>query len=120
MSNNYINFGQAGAMGEGATAHDNSFTQINLQQSLPADFDFEALGKELANFKAQRISNASSSQDFQDITDIAKIEEAAKEKDGSKVIKALKAAGAWVADFTKEVGTDVVAKMLKTQLGLGE
>lgn len=110
------NINQAGAVGLNASANNNVFNQINY--SLPANTDYELLAEQLVTLKQTLIERATSPEHFTAIADVAIAEEATKTKDGNKIVKSLLSAGKWVLDAAKDIGTDIVAEIIKKQLGI--
>lgn len=116
MGNTYNISGQAGAVGDNAQAHDNTFNQIadHLQS-----VDLDELAKQLGELQqAIAAKQADSPQAAIALGEVAKAEIAAQEKKLSKVVEHLKAAGQWTLDFAKEVGKDVVAEAIKQSMGM--
>ena len=61
-------------------------------------------------------SIAESSEEFKAISEIAEAENAAKKKDGNKVVQHLLNGGKWVLNTAKEIGVEVVAELINKQL----
>jgi hypothetical protein len=117
MGNAYNVSGQAGAVGDNAYAHDMTFNQIvnHFEQSI----DLQALATELAELR-QAMSQilGSSPQTAIALGKVAEAEIAAQEKNPSRVMQTLKAAGEWTLDFAKEIGKDVVVEAIKQSMGM--
>jgi uncharacterized protein YjbI with pentapeptide repeats len=118
MGDKYEISGQAGAVGPNAHAHHNTFNQqVNHSDQ---SIDLVALASELAQLRlAIAAKQDSSTQAAIAIGEVAKAELAATEKDTSKVIEHLKAAGKWTLDFARDMGKDVVAEAIKQAIGMG-
>jgi hypothetical protein len=117
MGDNYNIPGQAGAVGPNAHAHDMVFNQIvhQVEQSV----DLAALAKELSELRQAIMEKRDSSpQAAVALGEIAKAEIAAQEKNGSKLVEHLKAAGQWALDFAKEIGKDLVVETIKQSMGV--
>jgi hypothetical protein len=79
--------------------------------------DFEALTHEITKLRVRLLELSDNSpENFQVIGEVASAEVASKEKDESKVIKHLKAAGQWVFDIAKDIGVDIVTDLIKKQI----
>ncbi|MBL0237548.1 MAG: hypothetical protein IPQ02_13290 [Saprospiraceae bacterium] len=114
MTGDNYHVNQAGAVGPNANASNNTFNQQINQ--LPDKFNYEKLSEQLVTLKDELVKQAKLPEHYQAIGEIASAEIASKEKDGNKVVKHLLSAGKWVLDFAKQVGTDVVADVIKGQL----
>jgi hypothetical protein len=112
---NQYNVNQAGAVGSNSSATDTTFNQLN--NSLPGNTNYEQLAIELSELKQLLLSKASNADQYKAIGEVAQAEEAAKEKNGNKVVKSLQSAGKWVLDSAKDIGTDVLAEVIKQQIG---
>jgi hypothetical protein len=107
---------QAGAVGPGSSATNNTFNQqIN---SLPENTDYNALSDQLALLKDHLRDNAKNPDHWAAVAAIAAAEEGAKEKDGSKVLKSLSTAGKWIFDVAKDIGVDIAAEVIKKSIGI--
>jgi len=116
MSDNInITNSQVGAVGSHATAHDNTFNQTN---ALPMELDFDKLLKELEALRSALALKATQPDQFTEIAEVSRAEQAAKEKDGNKLLGHLKSAGKWAFDVATEIGAHLVAEILKVQLGI--
>ncbi len=109
------NVNQAGAVGPNSSAVNNTFNQLN--NSLPADTNYEELANELKELRQALLARASNPKHYTAIGEIAQAEEAAKVKNGAKVINSLLSAGKWALDVAKEIGKDVLAEVIKKQIG---
>jgi hypothetical protein len=107
---------QAGAQGPNALAQNNTFNRVI--NPLPANTDYARLSEELDQLRQLLVTKASLPEHYKAIGEVAEAETAAKGKDGNKVLSSLKAAGKWVLDAAKDVGTDVLAEVIKKSMGL--
>src|SRR6266508_3666256 len=117
MGSTYNVPGQAGAVGDNASASNMTFNQIvnHFQQSI----DLQALATQLAELRqAMSEKQGSSPQSAIALGKVAEAEIAAQEKNPSQVMMSLKAAGEWTLDFAKEIGKDVVVEAIKQSMGL--
>lgn len=110
-----INYGQAAAIGRGATG------TINYQQQwaeIGNQTNLHALAAELEQVRTHLQKTASSRSDFQQLGLLAEAEEQAEKQDGGKVLETLSKAGKGLLDFAKEVGSDLAAKVIAKSMGL--
>jgi len=114
MGNTYNVPGQAGAVGDNAHAHDNTFNQIaNHLQSV----DLSELAKQLGELRqAMSERQDSSPQTAIALGKVAEAEIAAQEKKPSKVVEHLKAAGQVALDAAKEIGKAVAVEAIKQSM----
>jgi hypothetical protein len=106
---------QAGAVGRNSSASGNTFNQ---QNNLPADLDFAQLAEELTRLKAALKNEAEKPEEFTAIAEVAKAEEAAKDKDGNKITKHLKSAGKFALDTAQKIGVSLAAEVIQKQMGM--
>lgn len=106
------NVNQAGAVGP--NAHADHFT---MNQTLPVNTDYGVLADELASLRKILLAKANGPVHYRAITEISAAEEAAKDKDGSKVLSFLKSAGSWAWEQIKEVGPGILATIVKAHFG---
>jgi uncharacterized protein YjbI with pentapeptide repeats len=111
----YQNYGQTGAQGHNAHAHDMTFNQV--VNHFEKTIDLQALAKQLAELR-EEMAKDSSPQTAIVLGKIAEAEIAAQEKNPSKVMESLKAAGKWTLDFAKEVGKDLAVEAIKQSMGM--
>jgi hypothetical protein len=114
MNGDTYNVNQAGAVGPNSSSNNNTFNQQNL--NIPENLNFEKLSEELIELKKVLLENASTSEHYQAIADIANAEKASEEKDGNKVAKYLMSGGKWVLDFGTKVGVSIVTELIKSQM----
>ena len=100
--------GQAGAVGPGAHAHDNTFQQIQSGIDLPK------LAEELGRLRASMKGEATGTRE-QDkaIGAVADAEEAATRGDGPAVLRYLRDAGIWALGIAEKIGVTVATDYLK-------
>jgi ferredoxin len=110
------NVNQAAAVGPNSVVHSSAINQVNY--NIPADLDYSKLSEELFQLRKALTAKAVSSDHYNALGKVADAEEAAKAKDGSKVLEFLKEAGKWVMDGVKDISTDVLSDLIKKQIGL--
>jgi hypothetical protein len=110
------NVEQAGAVGPGASATNNTF--IQNKNTLPVDTDYQKLSEELAKLKVHLANIAKGADQWTAIGTVESAEAAAKAKDGNKVFKTLATAGKWVFDAATELGVALAAEVIKKSMGL--
>jgi len=111
----FINYGQAGAMGHHATG------VINYQQQwsdIASQTDFKTLVSELERLRIHLQQNAVSRSDYQQMGLVANAEEYAEKQDGSKVLEVLSKAGTGLLEMAKDIGSDIAAKVIAKAVGL--
>jgi hypothetical protein len=99
-----IKGGNQGAVGDGA--HAENFTQNLL------------LTSELTSLSAELSKRANTPEELLAAKQVAEAEQAAKTGDEQSAVKKLKSAGAWALQVATELGTEVVTKIISSQLGL--
>lgn len=80
------------------------------------DFKRQAVQKALDGQTTAAAKQYSSAKAAIAVGNLTVAEEAAKEKNPSKVVSSLKAAGEWALDLAKEVGKDVVGEAIKQSM----
>jgi hypothetical protein len=109
----FINYGQAGAMGPHSTG------TINYQQKWVANqVDLSQVVTELQTLKAELRKTAETAADFQQLSIIAEAEQHAAQHDGPKVIEVLSKSSRWLFDFATHVGVELTAKLIAKSMGL--
>ena len=117
MGDEYNNSGQAGAFGANAHAHDNTFNQIVNQ--LEKSINLSDLAQQLADLRqAAAAKQDTSAKAAIAVGNLAAAEEAANEKNPSKVVASLKAAGEWALDLAKDIGKEVAVEAIKQSMGM--
>ena len=109
--------GQAGAVCPGAMAND--FEQHQQVNPFPDDFDYDELSKQLEKLlqHLQTIKNEPEANQLDSINNVIKADEAAKMKDGNKVMQFLKKVGSWVLDGAKEIGVKLAEEAILKSMG---
>lgn len=115
MGNKY-NVGQAGAVGDGSSAHDNTFQLIWNQSS--SEIDLPTLAEELSKLRIEAKGIAETLEQDVVIGELASAEVAASNGDGIKTMEHLRKAGKWALDLAAEVGATVAAAAITAALGL--
>lgn len=116
MGNEYkteIKNSQGFAIGEENKISENTFNQ---QNNSIGDIDFEKLKNQLLQLRESLTQNATTTEQYIAIGEVANAEKAAEEKNGNKVVRHLKAAGGWVLETAKDIGVDIVTDLIKKQL----
>ena len=111
----YINYGQAGAIGPHSTG------TINYQQQWGAiqnQVDLSVLAVQLEQLKKHLQQSASSSMDYQQLGLLAEAEEHAKKRNGSKAMEVLSKVGKGALGVAKDIGTEIAAKVIAKSMGL--
>jgi hypothetical protein len=117
ITNNTYNVNQAGAVGPNAHARDMTFNQI---VSHVENLDLSRLADELSTLQKAMKAKASNSDSDQDIAiaNITLAAKAAKEKDVSKLVNYLKAAGQWALDIATKISVPVAITAITKALGM--
>ena len=111
----YINYGQAGAIGP------HSAGTVNLHQQWAAiqnEVDLNALTDELEQLRKRLQQSASSSSDYQQLVSLSEAEEHAKKREGGKAMEALSRVGKGALGAAKDIGTEIAAKVIARSLGI--
>lgn len=111
MGDQYTNYGQAGAMGQGATGTINNYNQA--WQQISTSTDLAKLAEELSLLRSALRARAKTPEEDKAIGAIADAEIEAKNGNGPKVLEYLATAGKWVFDVAKEIGVKVAVEVLK-------
>jgi uncharacterized protein YjbI with pentapeptide repeats len=100
--------GQAGAVGHGARAHNNTFQQIQ------GGIDLPKLADELGRLRgAMKDEGTGTREQDKAIGVVADAEEAAAKGDGPAALQYLKSAGEWTLGIAEKIGVPVVIEALK-------
>jgi len=110
------NVNQAGAVGPSSSANHNTFNQ--QMNSLPVNTNYDQLAEEFEILKKHLGPKANTAEQYAAVGAIAGAEEAAKTKDGNKIINGLSTAGKWVFDAATEIGVDLAAEVIKRSIGM--
>lgn len=111
----YINYGQAGAIGPNSTG------SIHYQQqwtAIQSDVDLNALTSELEQLRKHLQQSASSSSDYQRLALLSEAEELAKKRDGGRAMEVLSKVGKGALGVAKDIGTEIAAKVIAQSMGL--
>jgi len=111
----YINYGQAGAIGPHSTG------TINLSQqwvSIQNEVDLNALTIELEQLRKHLQQSASSTAEYQQLTLLSQAEEHAKKHEGSKAMEVLSKLTKGTFGIAKDIGTEIAAKVIAKSMGL--
>jgi len=111
---NYYNYGQAGAIGPGAHAHDMNFNQIWLETG--DKIDLSTLASELVELQSKLIKEATEPEHYSSLAEIGHAENSAKKGDGAKALEHLSKAGKWTLDIAEKIGVPVAIDALKMVL----
>jgi len=77
------------------------------------------LRQEISALKSEAEKRARTADQHEAIKKLGEAEVAAQSGTPSKVVEKLRAAGSWIADVAKELGSSVIAKLIEGQLHLG-
>ncbi len=116
MGNIYKTSQVIGSMGENARTE-----SVNVQQvinQLGCDFNFEHLADELETLRLALKERSTTLEHDAEIGAIVEAQKAARKTDGTKVLEYLKKAGKWSFDAATDIGTSLVAEVLKKTLNL--
>ncbi len=116
MGDQYNVYGQTGAVGPSAHAHDITFTQ--LWNQLENKVDLAKLADELGRLREAMDRQAGEPGEKLAAGAVAAAEQSARQKDGPKVVEYLKTAGKWALSIAEKIGVDVAKEVLKGALGL--
>lgn len=108
--------GQAGAVGPEAHAHDMTFNQI--WNELSSKIDTQQLAKELTQLREALADEASKTDQYVALAEVAQAEEAAIANDGPKALHHLKKAGSWVLNVATQIGAGLAVEVLKKVSGM--
>lgn len=109
-----IESSQVGAIGSNSTVSHNNFNQ--QFDSLPDNYDFEKLTSQLNELKQSLCKTAKNAEEFKALAELALASEASDKKDGKTVVQHLKAAGLWVLNAARDIGIEVAAELIKTNV----
>jgi hypothetical protein len=115
MGDEYNVRGQAGAVGPNAHAHDMTFNQIVSQ--IDKSTDFGQLANELVKLRRRMIQEAKETSQYIAVGEVAKAEEKARNKDSSKAVKSLKAAGKWTLEVATKIGVSLTTDVINSLWG---
>jgi hypothetical protein len=107
-----ISGGQQGAVGDNARA--DHFTQVSQQ----AGVDIKELTDNLERLRAAMASQATDSEHYIALGNVAAAEKEAKAGNQDKAIEYLKSAGSWALAVAEKIGITVITKVVQGQLGM--
>lgn len=109
-------WGQAGAVGPNAHAHDLEFVQ--LWDRHKSHVDLARLADELGVLLASMRPTSTSTQQDQAIAEVGRAQDEARAGNGPAALRHLKAAGRWALVTAGSLGTLVAEAAIKVALGL--
>ena len=77
-----------------------------------------SLAQELATLRSKMKELAQSGDEHEALTNVIRAQEAAEQKERSKVFEHLKRAGQWALDVATKIGVPLVVEALKIAAGL--
>jgi hypothetical protein len=116
MGDSYNINGQAGAVGRHAISRNVTLNQFvnRVEDSV----DFERLNTELGELRDAMTLQASEAWHHAAIAKVTEAQEAAKNKDASKVVASLRAAGNWTLDVATKIGVSIATEIIRQSVGL--
>lgn len=117
IMNNYVNNGQAGAVGPNANVSGNVFTQ--QKNSFLDTIDLKQLQDQLNTLRIHLKKIAKEPDDDIAVAKIAEAQKLCDEGNHDKIIEKLKSCGKWAFDQAMTIGTSVAATALANAMGLG-
>lgn len=118
MADIYNVSGQAGAIGPNSKAENNTFVQsVGQVQSIDLAVITDQL-KTVRKAMSDRLSPGSTAEQYSQIGRIAEAQLAAEKGDQAGVMQHLKNAGSWAQTVAKEVGAEVIAKLIAHLMGI--
>jgi len=111
----YINYGQAGAIGPHSTG---TINYQNQWRAIQNQVDLSALATELEQLKKHLQQSARCSSDYQQLALLSEAEEHAKKHDGGKAMELLSKVGKGALGIAKDIGTEIAAKVIAKSMGL--
>jgi hypothetical protein len=112
----FTNYGQAGAMGTGATGSINNYASVWNQAK--NDIDLNSLAVELAQLRAALRQKAQSVDEDKAVLAVSEAESEAKSGNGPKVLEKLAAAGNWALTVAKDIGVKLAAEAILKSIGM--
>ncbi len=107
---------QVGAIGDQNVVSGNTFQQLWQQHG--SEIDLAQLAEELSRVRAGLQAEAATAEDAAVVGEVAQAEIAARKGDGPGTLERLKTVGAAVLRKAQEIGTTVLADLLKQTLGV--
>ena len=116
MSKYEIKGGNIGAVGD--QAHADHSTQVYKGGGVLDESQLVVLSRELERLRTEASKRAKTPEQSTIVAQLEEAEGAAKSGDRNKTLEKLKAGGAWILEIAKEIGTNVVAKLIESQIGV--
>jgi hypothetical protein len=116
MGSQYTNYGQAGAMGDHASATINNFQEV-WKQTEP-DMSLATLSAELAELRKSLRAKAQTAEDDQAVVAVGEAELEAKKGNGPGTFEKLARAGKWALGIAEEIGVKLAVEALSKSLGV--
>lgn len=117
MNSIYNVSGQAGAVGPNAKSENNTFIQ-SVHPDQQVDLGLVAVQLQIVRMAMKdHLALGSTAEQDEQVGQIAKAQLAAEKGDDPAVMQHLKNAGTWALDVAKEVGAEIVAKLLAHLIG---
>jgi hypothetical protein len=120
MGDTYNVSGQAGAVGPDSKAEDTTMIQtVQSQQELVSDAELHSLALQLEIVRLamrQQLLTSSTVEQDGEVGQIAKAQIAANSGDKPGAISHLKMAGQWTMEVAKDVGAEIVARVIASLL----
>ena len=79
----------------------------------------DQLLRQLSTLEAEAARRAQTPEQKQAVERVAEARAAAEKGNREGILAKLKSAGGWIGEIAKELGSSVIAKIIKGQLGLG-
>ena len=92
---------------------------VGTDNSVFNNINYDELAAQLSTLRQELRSKSDGSVEHDEaVYYIGQAEKAAKEKDPSKIMQFLKAAGKWTLDVAKDLGVEVAAKLIEHSIGI--
>jgi hypothetical protein len=106
----YINYGQAGAIGQSALGTVNTFHQC--WRRIESAVDLTKLATELTTLRSELVKSATNAVDYVQLGILAEAEREAESRNGPEVMGTLSRAAKAVLATAERIGTDIAAKVI--------
>jgi hypothetical protein len=116
MGSHYTNYGQAGAMGDHASATINNFQEAWKQAG--ANIDLTVLATELGELRKSLRAKADTPENDQAVAAVGEAEGEAKKGNGPAALEKLARAGKWALGIAEEIGVKLAVEALGKSLGV--
>lgn len=114
----YFVYGPTGAVGPHSSGTVNIINYQQAWNSIQSQVDTSKLPAELDELVSGMKSRATTTEQFQALSEVAAAKDAADKKDGQTLLTHLKQAGKWALKVAVDIGKDVAAKVIESALGL--